>query len=32
MTPEQGKAYGIIDDIIQAPVKALQPGAKEKAS
>jgi ATP-dependent Clp protease, protease subunit len=32
MTPDQGKAYGIIDDIIQAPVKALQPGAKEKAS
>ena len=32
MTPEQAKAYGIIDDIIQAPVKALQPGAKEKAS
>jgi len=32
MTPEQGKAYGIIDDIIQAPVKSLQPGAKEKAS
>ena len=32
MTPEQAKAYGIIDDIIQAPVKATQPMAKEKAS
>ena len=32
MTPDQAKAYGIIDDIIQAPVKSLQPGAKEKAS
>jgi len=32
MTPEQAKTYGIIDDIIQAPVKATQPMAKEKAS
>jgi ATP-dependent Clp protease protease subunit len=32
MTPEQAKAYGIIDDIIQAPIKSVQPGAREKAS
>ncbi len=32
MTPEQAKVYGIIDDIIQAPIKELQPAAKEKAS
>ena len=32
MTPDQGKAYGIIDDIIQAPIKSVQPGAREKAS
>ena len=32
MTPEQAKAYGIIDDIIQAPVKDLAGAAKEKAS
>ena len=32
MTPQQAKAYGIIDDIIQAPIKSVQPGAREKAS
>jgi len=32
MTPEQAKAYGIIDDIIQAPIRSVQPGAREKAS
>ena len=32
MTPEQAKAYGIIDDIIQAPIKLAQPGARDKAS
>jgi ATP-dependent Clp protease protease subunit len=32
MTPEQAKAYGIIDDIIQKPVPEVMPGAKEKAS
>ena len=32
MTPEQAKVYGIIDDIIQAPIKLAQPGARDKAS
>ena len=32
MTTQQAKAYGIIDDIIQAPIKSVQPGAREKAS
>lgn len=38
MTPEAAKAYGLIDDIIQAPVHAVQPasangsgGSKEKS-
>ncbi|TMD06287.1 MAG: ATP-dependent Clp endopeptidase proteolytic subunit ClpP [Chloroflexi bacterium] len=29
MTPEQAKGYGIIDDIIQAPIKEAMPGAKK---
>ena len=32
LTSEAAKEYGLIDDIIQAPVKSVQPGAKEKAS
>jgi ATP-dependent Clp protease protease subunit len=31
MTPAQAKDYGLIDDIIQAPVQELQPGAAKTA-
>jgi ATP-dependent protease ClpP protease subunit len=31
MTPSQAKDYGLIDDIIQAPVQELQPGAAKTA-